>query len=310
MRPAERKLLHAKVMRVWRSVTASHYVERKALDLKPISDQELLDAHSLLAPQTMVTLMRVNLLIRVITKGSDALRRALFVARNAEWSWLRAVELDFVKLAKLSREFAPFQTFTSWISDIRGRPKFWRNLLKKVAALPEANQIELIQPKPRKILVVQVPGVVISCSVCHAVQASQSAKAIHEFRQHGVRKPARRFILEDNMCRHCLKQFPSRHLCNRHLTEYTKTCLAALQCCVTPISVEESERLDVHDIEVKKRHLTISKNGRGARSVAVQYFGPNTLDFRPYYDQVAAGAALEQLRLAGMMSARSGWVSC
>ena len=88
MRPMDRKLLHSKVMRVWRSVTASHYVERKALDLKPLSDQELLDAHSLMAPQTMVTLMRINLLIRVITKGSDALRRALFVARNAEWSWL------------------------------------------------------------------------------------------------------------------------------------------------------------------------------------------------------------------------------
>ena len=156
MRPMERKLLHSKVMRVWRSVTASHYVERKALDLKPLSDQELLDAHSLMAPQTMVTLMRINLLIRVITKGSDALRRALFVARNAERSWLRAVELDFIKLAKLSQEFAPFQTFTSWISDIRVRPKFWCNLLKRVAALPEANQIELIQPKPRKISVVQV----------------------------------------------------------------------------------------------------------------------------------------------------------
>ena len=193
----------------------------------------------------------------------------------------------------MADDFNPFQSFPSWIADIRVRPKFWCNLVKKIAVLPEANRIELLQPKPRKIATVQVPGTTLTCSVCLAPQASHSAKAIHEFREHGVHKPARRYILEDNLCRHCLKQFPSRHLCNRHLSEYTKVCLAALQCCVVPLSVERSELLDVHDIEVKKRHLTISKNGRGARSVAVQFFGPNHLDFRPYYDQVAAGAALE-----------------
>ena len=68
----------------------------------------------------------------------------------------------------------------------------------------------------------------------------------------------------------------------RHLKEYTKVCFAAMQHCLKLLPVDESERLDVHDIEVKKRHLTIPKNGRG----------PNQLDFRPYYDQVVAGVAL------------------
>ena len=43
MRPRERKLLHARTMAVWRSVTASHYAERVALDLPPLSDQKVLD---------------------------------------------------------------------------------------------------------------------------------------------------------------------------------------------------------------------------------------------------------------------------
>ena len=64
-----------------------------------------------------------------------------------------------------------------------------------------------------------------------------------------------------------------------------------MQYCLPALAVEESECLDVHDIDVKKRHLTVSKNGRGARSVAVQFFGPNTVDFRPYYDQVVDGPA-------------------
>ena len=66
-----------------------------------------------------------------------------------------------------------------------------------------------------------------------------------------------------------------------------------MQYCLSPIAVEESERLDVHDIDVKKRHLTITKNGRGARSVAVQFFGPDTVDFRPYYNQVVDGPAAD-----------------
>ena len=236
--------------------------------------------------------MRVNLLIRVVTKATDTLRRALYVARNAEWSWLRAAELDFRKLRVLSHEFVGCNTFSQWLADIRVRPVFWRSLVKRISSTREANQLEVFQPKPRKISAVGIAGEVLRCSVCLEVQPTQSAKAIHEFRRHGTRAPARRFILEDNKCRHCLKQFPSRHHCTRHLAEYTKTCLEAMQCCLPPLSVAESERLDVHDVEVKKRHATVRKNGRGGRSVVVQFFGPNLIDFRPYYDQLPALGAI------------------
>ena len=279
-------------MLVWRSVTASHYVERKALGLKPTSDQELINEHALVAPQMMVTLMRMNLLIRVIAKGTDALRRPIFVARSAELSWIRAVEIDFVRLCGLSTEFKGILTLQQWLVEVRGRPIFWHNLLKRISATPAANRIEKVQAKQRKASKVQVPGNVIHCSVCHAIQASISAKNIHEFREHGKRADARRYILADDFCRCCLKQFPSRHLLTRHLVEYTDTCLAAMRVCLTLISIEESETLDVHDIDVKKRHLTVTKNGRGARSVAVQYYGPNRIDFRPYFDSVADGTAI------------------
>ena len=113
-----------------------------------------------------------------------------------------------------------------------------------------------------------------------------SAKAIHEYREHGIREPARRYILADNTCRHCSKRFPSRHLCTRHLAEYITVCLEALRCCVEPLSEEASAILDVHDIPVKKKHSQIQKNGRGGRSVALHFFGPNIIDFRPYYDNL------------------------
>ena len=64
--------------------------------------------------------------------SSDLLRRALFVARHAKWSWLRAVEEDFNKLRLLSKEFEPYLSFTSWIADIRLRHTFWKDLVKKL----------------------------------------------------------------------------------------------------------------------------------------------------------------------------------
>lgn len=57
----------------------------------------------------------------------------------------------------------------------------------------------------------------------------------------------------------------------RHLVEYTETWLAAIKVYLMPISVEESENLDVHDIDGKKRHLAVTRNGRRARSAAVQF---------------------------------------
>ena len=89
-----------------------------------------------------------------------------------------------------------------------------------------------------------------------------------------------------------MKQFPTRHHCTRHLAEYTRVCLEAMQFCLPPLSVEESERLDVLDVEVKKSHFIVKKNGRGGRSFAVQYYGPNAINFNAYYDQLPVlGAA-------------------
>ena len=235
--------------------------------------------------------MRVNLFIRVITKATDELRRTLFVAKDAKWSWLRAVEGDFEWLKKLSEEFAHLHSLSMWIADIRCRPVFWRNLVKRIAKAPTANQLEVFQPKPRTNSTIEVPGKVISCSLCAEILPTSSAKALHEYREHGIREPARRYILADNTCRHCSKKFPSRHLCTRHLAEYTTVCLEALRCCVVPLSVEATAILDVHDIEVKKRHSQIKKNGQGGRSVALQFFGPNIIDFRPYYDSLPGAQA-------------------
>ena len=288
MQPAERKLFHGKVSRTWRSTAAAHFSERKAAGLAALSDQELLDTYQLIAPQTLVTLARLNLFIRVITKGTDSLRRALFAAREAEWSWLHAVQADFGWIRAHSTEFDSVANLQQWIVNIRSRLFFWRGLIEQIAATKAANQILPFQSNPKPNASIAPVGPQIVCSECGEVLPNSSAKTIHEFRQHGVRNPARLYILADNSCRYCSKFFPARRHCARHLSEYTEegTCLAAMQCCLPPLDPAESLRLDLLDVEVKKVHFAVKKNARGGRSKAVQYFGPNAFDFRPYFLQM------------------------
>ena len=94
MNVAERKLYHTKAMTIWRSVLACHYLERQAADKPHLSDQQLIDKFRIPAPQTMVSLLRLNLFVRLIVKGSCSLKRSVFAARRPDKSWLKAVERD------------------------------------------------------------------------------------------------------------------------------------------------------------------------------------------------------------------------
>ena len=49
-------------------------LEMDAAGKPHLSDQELLNKYRLLAPQTLVALLRLNLFVRLIVKGSDALK--------------------------------------------------------------------------------------------------------------------------------------------------------------------------------------------------------------------------------------------
>ena len=166
----------------------------------------------------------------------------------------------------------------------------WKKQLMKTAMSRDANQLEIFQAKPRKISQVVAPGTVYLCSVCNAPQPDRATCSLHEFREHGVRNAARRYILQDNSCRYCQRIYPSRHHCARHLTEYTDgKCLAAMRCCLDPLSSEASKNLDEADIAVKKSHFEIKKNGRGGRLHVIVVHGPNVLDFRAFEQQLQGG---------------------
>ena len=110
---------HTKVMRIWRSITATHFME----DDKHLLDQEALNKFSLHAPSTMIIMQRVNLFIRVVIKGSPDLKRSLYAAKKSKKSLLKAAEADFEWLQNIHADFAALENFHSWILAVAQKSK-------------------------------------------------------------------------------------------------------------------------------------------------------------------------------------------
>ena len=122
----EKKQVHTKTMHLWRSIMASHYLEMLAAGKQHLSDQELLNKYRLMAPASIVSLMRLNLFIRVVVKAAPSLKYALFAAMDAPQSWMKAVWLDILWIKPLSPVFDGLDTFQDWIREISLRPQKWK----------------------------------------------------------------------------------------------------------------------------------------------------------------------------------------
>ena len=268
--PVEARSFHTKVMRIWRSATASHYVEIEAPELEALTDQQLLQKFELTAPNTMVVLHRINLFIRVVVKGSCDLKRALFAARKSPKSWLKAVHGDFEWLQSLHRDFAEIETLQDWIVQILSRPHWWKVRVKAVCALPKANLLEAEHKIPGCVNL----GVVYKCNLCPKKFHTSSGRACHAFTSHGVRSIARPFADASNTCRCCLQRFETRMHLMDHLSRRSPQCLAALVRCCVPLDEEAMQDLDTIDIGVRKLRKLSKKNKLLSVVSAQQSFGP------------------------------------
>lgn len=179
----ERKCFHAKAKSV-RSVTASHYKEVQ----NPLSGQEVLNKFKLLAPQTMISMARVNLSIRLVAKGSFVLKREVYAARDSTKSWLAPVEQDLMCLATLYEEFAAIGSTESWIRAIECQPIRILNLVKAVCKELRANQLITVV----KASAVAPLGEVLFCRHCPRVPRCPTVRSCHEYKSRGVKVCSRR----------------------------------------------------------------------------------------------------------------------
>ena len=99
---AESKKFTESAMRVWRRTTQTTYRHAVESHQAPMTDGEVLAKFSLMAPNTIVTLHRLNLFVRVATGSNLIVKAVAFAAGNSQKSWLSAVKEDFSWLTKLN----------------------------------------------------------------------------------------------------------------------------------------------------------------------------------------------------------------
>ena len=123
-------------MHVWRRKTGTTYQHRADAKLPPLSDAEVLRTYELMFPETMVRLLRLNLLVRIAAGPNSTMKATIFAARDAPKSWIAAVTLDFLWFkelcAELQSEFLDgCDKLTDWICIVRLNSLQWKKHLQK-----------------------------------------------------------------------------------------------------------------------------------------------------------------------------------
>ena len=103
-----------------------------------VNDDQVLAVTGAMAPAAMLRLTRQVLLIRLCRKTPKMVMQALFVARGAKRSWMKAVERDIELLVRTS----VFQDMAGccvaqWCNAIRGNPASFKKKLRLAGQDPE-----------------------------------------------------------------------------------------------------------------------------------------------------------------------------
>ena len=142
--PREQRCLHKAIMDMVRAVAKMDTQERRA------TDAEVISATGVLRPQRLVMLMRLQLAVRLAVRASPQLLVLLFWAREAQKSWIKALESDLVLLgtAPCCAELRGAR-LAQWFQLFRAHPaEAKRMVVKAVRQLnePTAEEEEVLRP--------------------------------------------------------------------------------------------------------------------------------------------------------------------
>ena len=245
----ETSSLSSAVMHSWRRATCTTYKQREEQSLPPISDGTVLQRYELMAPLTMVRLLRFNLLVRVACSNNVILKVTVHAAMASPKSWIAAVQQDFEWMRNLASDtgsdaFDDVDNITKLITDIRLRPLYWKKVIKALCSTKQAN---LLQEHPECQDTENGPA--IACQLCRYVCFTPSQLAVHKFSRHGIIKEARMFLDDSNMCPSCFRRFPSRTQALKHMS-VSKRCAGYAEFTdvletkiVNALDIAEDERL-------------------------------------------------------------------
>ena len=228
--PREQRRLHKALMEMVRSVAQLDLPERRA------TDAEVISATGVLRPQRLVTLMRLQLAIRLAERAQSQLLVLLFWAKGAQRSWIKALESDFalISTAPCCAELRD-ASVAQWFRLFRSHPvDAKRMVMKAVGQVNEPTIEEAAALRP----------CTVHCYECGESQLDRQALAVHLVRAHGIKRPLRAYVIGLD-CLVCGVRFVSRQRLVDHLSEKSPVCGLNYRIRYRPLAAEEVERLDV-----------------------------------------------------------------
>ena len=210
-------------MHVWRRATRTTFKDRADAGLGRISDHDVIRQHALSLPTTMVSLLRINLFIRVVISSNSTLKAIVYAAKNSKKSWLAAVVEDFewLRSCDASSKDPPLSRIKSiqeWIPCIQQAPTFWKTTVRNKCLSPAAN-IPIDPEVFPSMTIVDVQ----QCSECVYTCSSHQQLQLHRFKIHGHINPARRYVDALMFYPACLRRYETRTQALQHVT-LSKNC--------------------------------------------------------------------------------------
>ena len=133
---AEEKLYTGAAMRVWRRTTETTFKHCKDRQQNRLGDQEVVEKFDLMAPLTIVRLQRLTFFMRVAAGPNSTLNSVASAARNAQKSWLAAVNDDFVWLRGVdvvcnTSYLQGVDDLKAWVPMVVGNLTHWKRCIKQ-----------------------------------------------------------------------------------------------------------------------------------------------------------------------------------
>ena len=228
---------HSPIMGVFRDIALGSH---KSLN-HSITDDEILQSLEVLAPLSMLKLVRINFFARVITKVSPRLLKLLYVARSAPRSWLSSVQADLNFLCAHDNRFGEWSSapMSKWVGLFQNNPARALRAVEATLGSESANSRQA-WATTRKLAQL---GQAFPCEACGQNFSTKQQLATHIYRQHGVKHPAR-YLVDGTSCPICLLEFHTRTRLIAHIANKSTVCFSNLKCRMQPLSEAVIAQMD------------------------------------------------------------------
>ena len=237
-------------MHVWRRTTKTTYRHAVEAHEDQLCDEAVLKKFSLMATLAIIKLHGLNLFMRLASGKNSVAKASAFAAKDSQKGWFAAVTADFewVKLVDATCKapcLGTVQSIAEWIPLLKSRIRWWKLKIWDLCRIDEANRIEEAATEGATCAI----GDVFECEICQKVQPTLQQLGLHQFREHGIKREARRFIGPLVNCPACFRIYPTRTQAIRHLYSapkckgYDQLCVELPEDMVNELDTMETKRL-------------------------------------------------------------------